>query len=151
MKVRSFREEDEAAVKELISSILNREFLFEKKAYSDTDLNMISKVYTGSRNIFLVGELDHQIIGTVAVKEDDRDTALLRRVFVDPAYRGKKFGSRLVDEALQFCRQRGYKKVVFRGTTGMSAAISLIQKKGFSEIERIHFGEVEMIHFALNL
>jgi len=151
MKVRSFREGDEAAVKELVSTILNREFLLEKKAYSDTDLNMISKVYTGSRNIFLIGEVDDQIIGTAAVKEDDRDTALLRRVFVNPAYRGKKFGSRLVDEALQFCRQQGYKKVVFRGTTGMSAAISLIRKKGFSEIERLRFGEVEMIHFALNL
>jgi len=151
MKVRSFREGDEVAVKELVSTILNREFLLEKKAYSDTDLNMISKVYTGSRNIFLIGEVDDQIIGTAAVKEDDRDTALLRRVFVNPAYRGKKFGSRLVDEALQFCRQQGYKKVVFRGTTGMSAAISLIRKKGFSEIERLRFGEVEMIHFALNL
>ena len=151
MKVRSFREEDEAAVKELIGSILNREFLLEKGAYSDTDLHMISKVYMGSRNIFLVGELDHQIIGTAAVKEDDPETALLRRVFVDPAYRGKKFGSRLVDEALQFCRQQRYKKVVFRGTTGMSAAISLIQKKGFYEIERIRFGDVEMIHFTLSL
>ena len=151
MKVRSFCAEDKAAVKELITSILNKEFQLEKRAYSDTDLDMISQIYSGDRNTFLIGEVDHQIVGTVAIKEDDRHTALLRRLFVDPAYRGKKYGSRLIEDALTFCRQKGYKKVVFRGTAGMSAALSLIQKKGFSETERIRFGEIEMILFSLSL
>lgn len=151
MRIRPFGEGDEQAVQRLISSILDKEFQLEKKAYSDTDLNMILKVYSGDRNIFLVGEVDHKIIGTVAIKEDDRGTALLRRLFVDPAYRGKKYGSRLVDDALQFCRAQGYKKVVFRGTVGMAAAMGLIRKKGFLEVERISFGDVEMIHCALRL
>ena len=151
MKVRSFHAGDEDAVKQLISSILNKEFQLEKKIYSDTDLDMISEVYSGERNAFLIGEVDHHIVGTVAVKEDDRHTALLRRLFVDPAHRGKKYGSRLLEEALVFCREKGYKKVVFRGTVSMSVALRLIQKKGFWETERIHFGEIEMILFSLLL
>ena len=151
MKVRPFHAGDEGAVKQLISSILNKEFLLEKKVYSDTDLDMISEVYSGERNVFLIGEVDHRIVGTVAIKEDDRHTALLRRLFVDPAHRGKKYGSCLVEEALAFCREKGYKKVVFRGTVSMSVALRLIQKKGFWETERIHFGEIEMILFSLLL
>ena len=151
MKVRTFREGDEAAIKQLITSILNKEFQLEKRAYSETDLDMISKVYCGDRNTFLIGEVDHQIVGTVAIKEDDRHTALLRRLFVDPAHRGKKYGARLIDEALAFCRNKGYKKVVFRGTAGMSAALRLIRRKGFLEAEKICFGEIEMILFALSL
>lgn len=151
MKIRPFQKGDETAIKELITSILNEEFQLEKRAYSETDLEMISKVYSGERNAFLIGEVDRQIVGTVAIKEDDRRTALLRRLFVDPAYRGKKYGSRLVDEALIFCRSKGYKKVVFRGTAGMSEALRLIRKKGFLEAEKIRFGEIEMILFALSL
>ena len=151
MKVRVFREEDTALVKALISTILDKEFQMEKQAYSDTDLNTLSKTYSGERNIFLVGEEDQQIIGTVAIKEDDQETALLRRLFVDPAYRGKAYGSTLVDKALQFCRKEGYKEVVFRGTAGMSAATRLAQKKGFAEAERIRFGEIEIILFSLKL
>ncbi|MFH1858019.1 MAG: GNAT family N-acetyltransferase [Candidatus Omnitrophota bacterium] len=151
MKVRSFQEEDAPAVKALINRIMDEEFQLEKHAYSGTDLDMISQVYRGARNAFLVGEENHHIVGTVAIKEDDRDTALLRRLFVDPACRGRQCGSLLVDEALQFCRKEGYKKVVFRGTAGMSAAMGLIRKKGFSETERIRFGAIEIILFSVRL
>ncbi|MBI4436942.1 MAG: GNAT family N-acetyltransferase [Candidatus Omnitrophica bacterium] len=151
MNVRPFRKGDEDAVRQLITTILDEEFFLEKKAYSETDLDMISEVYSGNRNIFLVGEVDYRIVGTAAVKEDDRDTALLRRLFVDPAHRGKKYGSQLVDQALAFCKQKGYKKVIFRGTVGMAAAMGLIRRKGFSEVEKLRFGEVEMIHFSLSL
>ncbi len=151
MKVRSFKAEDQQAVKKLITSILDQEFQLERKAYSDTDLNMISETYSGSRNTFLVGEVNQKIIGTVAIKEDDRETALLRRLFIDPAHRGKQYGSQLVDEALTFCRKQGYKKVVFRGSASMSAALALGRKKGFAEVERLPFGPVEMIHLVLQL
>jgi len=151
MNVRPFRKEDEGAVRQLISAILNKEFFLEKKAYSETDLDTISEVYSGKRNIFLVGEVDHTIVGTAAIKEDDLETALLRRLFIDPTHRGKKYGSQLVDQALAFCRQKGYKKVVFRGTAGMTAATGLIRRKGFLEVERFRFGEIEMIHFSLSL
>lgn len=151
MNIRPFQEKDGEAVKTLISDILDQEFQLVKSVYSDTDLNTISKTYSGKRNTFFVGEVDRRIIGTVAVKEDDRETALLRRLFVAPAFRGKDLGSRLVDEALRFCREKGYKKVVFRGTKGMSAASSLMRRKGFREAERIRLGEIEMIRFVLHL
>ena len=150
-EIRVLRKGDEGAVRTLILGILNREFSVDQKAYPLTDLEAIQSHYRGPRDTFLIAEVDHRIVGTVAVKEDDEKTALLRRIFVDSAHRGKGLGSRLVEQALAFCRKKGYRQVVFRGTARMEQALSLMRHKGFIEKERIPFGEVEMIHFRLTL
>ena len=151
MIIRPFKQEDEKAVKDLILSILDQEFSVEKSAYPPTDLDAIVSHYHGPRDIFLVAVEDNRVIGTAAIKEDDEKTALLRRTFVDAAYRGKRFGSQLVDRALAFCREKGYKRVAFRGTSGMSQALVLIRRKGFKEKARVRLGDTEMIHFNLTL
>ena len=151
MLIRPLRSQDEEAVRDLILSILDGEFSVEQKAYPATDLDTIEKHYRGPRDVFLVALEDRRIMGTVAVKEDDAKTALLRRLFVDPAYRGKRYGSQLVDRALAFCRGKGYKRIAFRGTVSMNRALGLMQRKGFTEKERIRFGEVEMILLNLDL
>ena len=151
MVIRPLQKQDEEAVRDLIFSILDEEFSVEKKAYPVTDLDAIEKHYRGPRDIFLVAVEDGRIIGTVAVKEDDAKTALLRRIFVDEIYRGKRYGSQLVDKALAFCREKGYRRVAFRGMASMEKALALMKRKGFLEKERIRFGEVEMIHFNLTL
>ena len=151
MLIRPLQSQDEKAVRDLIFSVLDQEFSVEQKAYPATDLDAIETHYRGPRDVFLVALEDRRIVGTVAVKEDDAKTALLRRLFVDRSYRGKRYGSQLVDQALAFCRGKGYKQVAFRGTTSMDKALGLMQRKGFAEKERIHFGEVEMILLKLNL
>ncbi len=151
MLIRPLQQQDGEAVCDLIFSILDEEFSVEKKAYPVTDLDAIEKHYRGPRDIFLVALDDHRIVGTVAVKEDDTKTALLRRLFVDGVYRGKGYGSQLVDQALTFCREKGYKRVAFRGTASMEKALSLMRRKGFKEKERIRFGEVEMVLLNLSL
>lgn len=151
MLIRSLQQQDEEAVRDLIFSILNEEFLVEQKVYPVTDLDAIEKHYRGPRDTFLIALEEHRIVGTVAVKEDDVKTALLRRLFVDTAFRGKKYGSQLVDRALAFCREKGYKRVAFRGTASMEKALALMQRKGFTERERVCFGEVEMILLQLSL
>ena len=145
MLIRPLERKDEEAVRDLIASILDEEFALEKMAYPVTDLEAISEHYRGPRDSFFVAVEDGRIVGTVAVKEDDSKTALLRRIFVDASYRGKRFGSQLVERALAFSREKGYKRIVFRGTASMTQALALMQRKGFSEKERIRFGEVEMI------
>jgi len=151
MHIRPFDPKDGPAIRDLILTILDQEFSVEKKAYPPTDLDAIEHHYRGPRDIFLVAEEDRRIVGTLAVKEDDTGTALLRRLFVDAAYRGKRIGSQLVDRAIAFCRERGYKRISFRATTGMTKALALMRRKGFEEKEKLAFGEIEMIHFNLPL
>ena len=56
-----------------------------------------------------------------------------------------------MDAAVQFARGAGYRQIVFRGTTSMSAARELCQKKGFVEKERFDMGDFELFTYGLQL
>jgi len=138
--IRSFTEKDAQGVKGLILSILTKEYPFDKSAYSDSDLDTIGEVYGGVRDSFFVSEGEGAIVGTVGVKEDEKDSALLRRFFVMPDHRKKGIGSRLLEKALDFCKSQGYSKVIFRCTDRMKDAMSLCEKKGFKKEESLDMG-----------
>lgn len=152
MHIRSFHPTDLSSVKSLISSIMNREYPDQERAYQYGDLNNISDAYGALREKFLVAHEDKEIIGTIGIKEDSDTTALLRRLFVHPSHRSRQIGSMLVDTALDFCKMNGYKKVVFRATSKMEAAIRLLQdKKGFLEQERFAFKDIEIVLLHYNI
>lgn len=136
-KLRTFTKNDSQGIKNLILSILTREYPFDKNAYSDSDLEKIDEVYGGPKDAFMVIEQDGEIVGTVGVKEDSEDTALLRRLFVDLKHRKKGYGTQLLEGAIGFCRDKGYKRVYFRCTDRMHDAMKLCMKKGFKEIEAL--------------
>ena len=138
--LRRFREEDAAGVKKLILDILSKEYPFDKSAYSDSDLDKIGETYGGKRETFFVVEQGKGVAGTVGIKEDSQDEALLRRLFVDIKYRKKGYGSKLLESAIAFCSEKGYKKIYFRCTDRMAEAMSLCIKRGFKETERLEVG-----------
>lgn len=135
--LRPFRKDDANDVKELILTILAREYPFDRSAYSDSDLDRIAEVYGGAKDSFFVIEEGGKVVGTVGVKEDSKDDALLRRLFVDPGHRKRGYGAELVKRAVEFCRAKEYKRVFFRCTDRMSDAMKLCQKSGFKEIEKL--------------
>lgn len=151
MEIRKFADVDGPNVKELILSILEKEYPFDRKAYSDTDLENIGAAYGGERDTFFVIEDGNDVIATTGIKEDSKDTALLRRVFVRASDRKKGYGSRLLDEAIKFCKEKGYKELVFRTTSKMVSAIELCKKKGFKEIEKLDLGGFFIHKFVLDL
>ena len=151
MEIRKFAEKDGLEVKELILAILEKEYPFDRKAYSDTDLENIAGTYGGSRDMFFVIEAENKIIATAGIKEDSKETALLRRVFVNAAQRRKGYGSQLLEKAIIFCREKGYKEVVFRATSKMVEAIELCKKRGFKEAEKVDLGGFFIYKFLLDL
>jgi GNAT superfamily N-acetyltransferase len=146
MQIRSFQPTDSSSIKSLISSIMNKEYPGDEKAYEYGDLDDIAGAYGALKEKFLVVEEDGEIIGTVGIKQDGDTTALLRRLFVHPSHRGRDIGLMLVDTALDFCKMNGYKLVVFRATSSMSSAIKLLTKKRhFQESQRLPFNDIEVI------
>lgn len=135
MHVRAFKNEDAEQVKELILSILTKEYPFDRSAYSDSDLYDLKNTYGGKKDIFFVLEEGEKIIGTAGIKEDSQEVALLRRLFVDTSFRGKGYGNMLIDKALEFCKEKKFKRVVFSTTNRMVGAIELCKKKGFKKAE----------------
>lgn len=133
--IRKICPRDTPQVKQLIRGILDKEFTTEHQAYASPDLDDPVRYYGGQKDIFLVAEKDGAIIGTVAIKEDAPDTALLRRIFLNKEFRGKGYGEKLLQKALAFCFEQQYQNVTFRGTATMQAALQLCLKEGFKETD----------------
>lgn len=150
-KLRVFTKNDAKGAKELILSILTKEYPFDRNAYSDSDLERIEEVYGGPKESFMVIEDDNDIVGTVGVKEDAKDTALLRRLFVDLKHRKKGYGTELLDRAIDFCKEKGYKRICFRCTDRMSDAMKLCIKKGFKEIEALEVSGFKIHNLELKI
>lgn len=149
--LRIFSRNDAEGVKNLILSILTKEYPFDKKAYSDSDLERIGEVYGGPKDSFMVIEDNGEIVGTVGIKEDAKDTALLRRLFVDLKYRKKGYGTKLLEKAIEFCSQKGYKRVYFRCTDRMSDAMRLCISKGFREVEALEVSGFRIHNLELKI
>ena len=151
--IRRSQKEDDLAVVDLISGIMDREFHDAKHAYPIEDVECIEKAYGGIGEAFFVA-VDNptkKIVGTVAIKKEDGRVALLRRLFVAPTHRNLKIGKRLIDRALEFCREVGYEEVVFKTTSRMSGAIDLYRKNGFTQRAHIVLGPAELIKLSLCL
>ncbi|MFH0984550.1 MAG: GNAT family N-acetyltransferase [Candidatus Omnitrophota bacterium] len=145
--------EDDAAVVDLISGIMDQEFHDAKHAYPIEDVECIEKAYGGIGEAFFVAvdEKTHKVVGTVAVKKEDGRIALLRRLFVAPTHRKLKIGKRLIDRALDFCREVGYEEMVFKTTSKMAGAIDLCLKNGFIQRAHIVLGPIELVKLSLCL
>lgn len=138
--LRPFKKDDAAGVKELILNILAREYPFDRSAYSDSDLDRIAETYGGGNDAFFVMEDDGEIVGTVGVKEESNEDALLRRLFVDLKHRRRGYGTELLEKAIAFCKDKGYKRTIFRCTDRMTDAMHLCIKNGFKEAEKLEVG-----------
>jgi len=151
MKPRDYRSEDSVGVKNLILSILEKEYPFDRSAYQDSDVNDISGTYSGKGNAFFVVEKDSKIVGTVGIKKDTDESALLRRLFVDENYRKQGLGRELLARAIDFCRTEHYKEIIFRATDRMQSAMNLMKNMGFAEKDDLAVSGFHIHRFALKL
>ena len=149
--LRKFKDGDSEGVKKLILGILTKEYPFDKSAYSDSDLEKVGETYGGARDSFFVVTEEVDVAGTVGVKEESKDEALLRRLFVDLKHRKRGYGSELLEKAIAFCREKDYKKMYYRCTDRMSDAMRLCLKKGFKETERLEVSGFKIHKLELGL
>ncbi len=151
LEVKDYKPEDSESVRNLILSILKDEYPFDMNAYSETDINDITGIYGGEKNTFFVIKDKDKVIATLGVKNESDKTALLRRLFVDKAYRKRGLGTSLVKKAVSFCESREYKEMVFRATDRMKDAIRVLEKNGFKKMESLEVSGFHIHKYLLNL
>ena len=149
VQIRHFEARDTELIKQLINQIMDVEFREAKAAFAPDDLNALGDAYGKLGEAFFVAEDGKKVVGTVGVKREDDRVALLRRIFVDPEYRKRQIGLRLLNRALDFCREVGYRELVFKTTSGMSGAIELVKKVGFQSRAKVQMGPIELMKFSL--
>jgi GNAT superfamily N-acetyltransferase len=117
-------------VKRFVLHVL-KEFGFDYKPECDYDLDAPEKWYTEKGGVFYIMVHGEEVVGTVAVKKVDNETAVLKRLYLKSSLRGNGLGSRLIEKALEFCKERRFKKVELDTYKRMQSAINLYKKKGF--------------------
>jgi len=140
IEVERLNEQDEKAVIDFIDKSLKKEFPETYHHLDADDLNDLRNAYNGERDIFLVAKKEDNIVGTIAIKEENSEVALLRRLFVAQEYRSKGFGSALIKKAIDFCKDQNYSMISFRGNNQMDKAIRAIEKNGFIRKDLVDFG-----------
>ena len=151
VQIRRFEARDETAVKQVINQIMDEEFQNDKAAFPQEDLESLNGSYGKLGEAFFVAEEGKRIVGTVGVKREDDRVAFLRRIFVAPEYRRKKIGLQLLNRAIQFCEEVGYRELVLKTTSRMTDAIELVKGRGFQSRAKVPMGRLELLKFALSL
>ncbi len=142
---------DDKSVKDLILGILEKEFSTEEKTFFGNDIKNVSKTYAGDGDCFFVACDGEKIIGTAGIKREDERNALLRRIFVRDDYRGKRIAFQLIQNAIVFCKERGYEEVIFKTTSRMQNAINLCQANGFVKRATVHLGGLDLLKFTFHI
>jgi len=74
-------------------------------------------------------------VGSVFVVKEDRTTAKLRLLLIEPPARGAGLGKRLVEECVAFARKAGYRKLVLWTHANLLAARTIYTKLGFRKVK----------------
>jgi ribosomal protein S18 acetylase RimI-like enzyme len=108
--------------------------------------------YAPPMGCLLLAKVDGLNVGCVAIRPLEPGIAELKRLFVQPAFRVRGIAKALIEQALTFARQAGYRAVRLDTLREMTSAIALYTTFGFKEIPPYNAGGVEGIqYFELNL
>ena len=151
MEIRTFKESDADQTRELISRILKEECSLESDVSKEDDLDDFKKAYSNTKETLLVAEEESKIIGVISIKQEEDDTALIRRLFVHPGYRGRNYDQILLHRAIDFSKISGYKNVSFRATDQMKEAINLCLRNGFKQINEKDLGKFRIVELLLKI
>lgn len=83
-----------------------------------------------------IAELDGEPVGSVFVVKENKSTAKLRLLLVEPKARGLGLGKRLVEECIAFARDKGYRKLVLWTQSNLAAARRIYKQTGFKRVKR---------------
>jgi [ribosomal protein S18]-alanine N-acetyltransferase len=108
-----------------------------------------------AKSLVLVASADDKIIGSMIVLL--RENIMQARIYslnVHPSYRRMGIGRLLMDTALEFLKERGFRKFTLEAGVNNTAARNLYESKGFSvdKILRSYYKNGDdALHFTKNL
>lgn len=117
----------------LHGSLYAREYALDRTFEGDVARNMggFAKTYDPRTDYFAVAELNGSIVGSIVINGLPDEVGLVRWFLVHPSVRGRGLGHELINGALAFCRERGFKKVRLWTISELKAAAHLYRQAGF--------------------
>ncbi len=135
--LRELGPEDGVAARDLVLRILNQEYRMALTLDELPDLVDIHATYRGSgAGNFWVACSGASIVGCIGVLRLAGADYELRRMYVDPAARGRGIAQRLLEVALAWCGARGVAALYLETNAQWKAAHHIYEKRGFVPVAR---------------
>ena len=126
---------DAPAVRTLVFGIL-RDYGLPTDAHTDSDLDDLNAHYFSRGGEFVVlTTADGTLIGCVGLYRIDDACIELRKMYLASGWRGRGYGRRLLNHALERARNFGVKKITLETATVLKEAIALYTQAGFRRVE----------------
>jgi GNAT superfamily N-acetyltransferase len=120
--------------------------------YVYADADGLPGPYFAPRGGLWLAVEDDAGVGCVALKPGDAESAEVKRMFVDAAWRGRGVGRALLGALIEGARERGYSTLRLGTLDVMHAAQSLYRSLGFRPIDRYRPDElIDTRFFELDL
>ncbi|MCJ7595364.1 MAG: GNAT family N-acetyltransferase, partial [Desulfobacterales bacterium] len=103
-----------------------------------TELSEFLGRYDDSRDGFWTALVEGRVDGSIAIDgvHAEEEGAHLRWFIMSDALRGKGVGNRLINAAIDSCRENGYKMVYLWTFEGLDSARHLYEKAGFKLVKQ---------------
>jgi ribosomal protein S18 acetylase RimI-like enzyme len=101
----------------------------------EQELATLPGVYAPPTGCLLLALLDDQEAGCIALKGHDATTGEIRRLYVRPAFRGRRIGQQLVAALIAEARKIGYQRLFLDTHISMTKAQELYVAAGSRKID----------------
>ena len=143
IEIRGFIPNDQDRAESLILQGLAEHFKIIDPTLNP-DLNNIGESYLAQGSLFLVAELDSDLVGTGAIITESEDTGRIVRVSVASTYRRMGIGRLITNCLIKAAYQFNFSQIVVETNDDWIDAIRLYKQCGFTEYDR-HDGELHMM------
>jgi GNAT superfamily N-acetyltransferase len=118
----------------------------------DQELQILPTMYGPPTGELWLVQAGAYFIGCAALRKLDEQTCELKRMFVQPAYRGLRLGEQLMEIALKTAQDIGYHSMKLDSLRRLKPAVKLYSRYGFEEIAPYNYNpEADVVYFEKNL
>ena len=106
--------------------------------FYDATTNALYELFQKQGSHYFVAEENGVLIGGAGIYPSSglpADTCELVKMYLSPAARGKGIGKMLIEKALQFANDTGYRKVYIETMPELRKAMSVYEKFGFKYLD----------------
>ncbi len=106
----------------------------------EAEMAQISHQYSLPKGMLWVVQESEKLVGCIGFKRFDNSTAEVKRLYVQPAFRGQQTGYKLMQLVINTTRQLGYQRLVLDTVPQTAASHSLYLRLGFTSIAPYNSG-----------
>jgi putative acetyltransferase len=136
--IREIKKEDNPHLAQLIRDVFDEHGApHHGTVYSDLATDDLNALFSKSRSVLFVAEIDNRIYGCCGIYPTDgldNDTAELVKFYLNPAYRSKGIGRALMEKCIEEAKSLGYKRLYIESMPQFAKAVKMYEKQGFRRI-----------------